>query len=304
MRILVIGSNGQLGTDALVAFAERGHDVLGLTHRDIEISDESSLRERILPLRPEVIVNSAAMHHVENCERDPQLAFAVNALACRHLAALSRELNAKLMHVSTDYVFDGKKRHPYTEEDVPLPLNVYGCSKLAGEHFIQSGTERHFVVRTSAIYGCNPCRAKGGLNFVELMLKLARERGEVRVVDTEYVSPTPTSELALQMVALVETEHYVLYHATAEGHCSWYDFASEIFELTSTKVVLKIAATNEFPAKVSRPAYSVLENAKLKRHGLNILTSWQDGLRNYLARRSQAANSASSAIANAFSHAS
>jgi dTDP-4-dehydrorhamnose reductase len=304
MKVVVIGSNGQLGTDVVIAFANRGHDVLGLTHRDIEICDESSLRERILPLRPEVIVNTAAMHHVENCERDPHLAFAVNALACRHLAALSRELNAKLVHVSTDYVFDGKKRHPYTEEDVPLPLNVYGCSKLAGEHFIRSGAERHFVVRTSAIYGCNPCRAKGGLNFVELMLKLARERGEVRVVDTEYVSPTPASELALQIVTLAETEHYGLYHATAEGHCSWHQFASEIFALSSTKAALKIAGPNEFPAKVPRPAYSVLENANLKRRGLNVFTPWQTGLRNYLARGARPLDSVRLPPAKAYSHAS
>jgi dTDP-4-dehydrorhamnose reductase len=304
MRIVVIGSNGQLGTEAVIAFANRGHDVLGLTHRDIELCDESSLRERILPLRPEVIVNTAAMHHVENCERDPHLAFAVNALACRHLAALCRELNAKLMHVSTDYVFDGAQRNPYTENDTPLPLNVYGSSKLAGEHFVRAGTERHFVLRTSAIYGCHPCRAKGGLNFVELMLKLARERAEVRVVAAEYISPTPASELALQMAVLAETEHYGLYHATAEGHCSWHEFAAEIFALSSTKVALKTAGPHEFPAKVPRPPYSVLENANLKRLGLNVFTSWQTGLRNYLARRSRPVDSVRLPATNAYSHAS
>ena len=300
MKVLVIGSEGQLGADVVLAFTRNGHDVLGLTHRDTEISDESFLAERILPLRPDLIVNTAAMHHVENCEKDPPKAFAVNAFGCRYLASLAQELHAKLMHVSTDYVFDGSKKSPYVEEDAPLPLNVYGCSKLAGEHFVRTGADRHFVIRTSAIYGLNPCRAKGGLNFVELMLKLARERGEVRVVNSEFVSPTSTEELAAQMAALAETEWYGLYHATAEGSCSWHEFASEIFRLTDTLANLKIAAPNEFPAKVPRPQYSVLENARLKRLGLNKFTSWQSGLRGYLTRRTAMAQPAAPAGPQAY----
>jgi len=194
-------------------------------------------------------------------------------------------LEAVLMHVSTDYVFDGSKGSPYVEEDAPRPLNVYGISKLAGEHFVRCATERHFVIRTSGLYGKRPCRAKEGLNFVELMLKLARERGEVCVVDSEVVSPTSTEELAQQMVMLSRSDRYGLYHATANGSCSWYEFAREIFVITETRVNLKVAAPNGFSARVPRPKYSVLENLALKSQGLNAFKPWQDGLREYLAQR-------------------
>jgi len=187
--------------------------------------------------------------------------------------------------VSTDYVFDGSKGSPYIEEDNPLPLNAYGITKLAGEHFVRATMAKHFVIRTSGLYGASPCRAKGGLNFIELMLKLARERGEVRVVDSEVVSPTSTAELAQQIVQLSRSECYGLYHATAEGSCSWYEFAREIFAITDTPVRLNIAGANEFPAKVARPKYSVLENRALKTHGLNAFKPWQDALHKYLGNR-------------------
>jgi len=229
------------------------------------------------------VVNTAAMHHVENCERDPQKAFAVNGLGTRNLALVARDLGAVLMHVSTDYVFDGAKGSSYDESDAPNPLNVYGNTKLCGEYFVRSTLDKHFVLRTSAIYGRSPCRAKGGLNFIELMLKLARERGEVRVVDSEFISPTSTAELGRQMVALSRSDFYGLYHATADGSCSWHEFAREIFALTGTKVSLKVAGPNEFPAKVPRPKYSVLENRGLKTRQLNIFRPWQDGVREYLS---------------------
>jgi len=285
MRVAVIGGNGQLGTDAAEAFSREGHEVFRLAHSDIEVSDLGSVRGCLDRAQPQLVINTSAMHHVENCEKDPGAAFAVNALGPRNLALAARDTGATLMHVSTDYVFDGLKRTPYLEDDLALPLNVYGCSKLAGEHFVRSATEKHFILRTSAIYGKSPCRAKGGLNFVELMLKLARERGEVRVVDSEFVSPTSTVELARQMVGLSVTEHYGLYHATAEGSCSWFEFAREIFSMTDTPVSLKVASSSEFPTKVPRPQYSVLENHRLKSHGLNIFDSWQNALRNYLGSR-------------------
>jgi dTDP-4-dehydrorhamnose reductase len=282
MKIVVIGGNGQLGTDVVRAFAENGDDARALTHEDIELSDLDSIANCLRELRPDVIVNTAAMHHVETCEREPQKSFAVNALGARNLAMVARDAQATVMHVSTDYVFDGSKRAPYVEEDAPVPLNVYGCSKLAGEHFIRTLAPKHFVLRTSAVYGKSPCRAKGGLNFVELMLKLARERGEVRVVDSEFVSPTPTPQLAQQMVLLSRCDAYGLYHATAEGSCSWFEFAREIFDVTKTSVKLTAANAGDFPIKVPRPTYSVLENSALKRRGLNIFEPWQNGLRDYL----------------------
>jgi dTDP-4-dehydrorhamnose reductase len=285
MKIAVVGANGQLGTDLVAAFADNGDAVRGLTHSEIEIANLDSVKRVLEEIQPQVIVNTAAMHHVENCEREPEKAFATNAIGAKNLAVVARDLNATLMHVSTDYVFDGAKGSPYVEEDFPRPLNAYGITKLAGEHFVRATTGKHFVVRTSGLYGKNPCRAKGGLNFIELMLKLAKERGEVRVVDSEVITPTSTAELAQQMVQLSHSDCYGLYHATAEGSCSWYEFAREIFALTDTPVRLKVASPDEFPAKVARPKYSVLENRALKSRGLNAFKPWQDGLQKYLGQR-------------------
>jgi dTDP-4-dehydrorhamnose reductase len=282
MKIAVIGGNGQLGSDLVAAFSKNGDIVRALVHSEIEIADTNSVWRALKDVQPEVIVNTAAMHHVENCEREPGEAFAANAIGPRNLAVAAREFGAVLMHLSTDYVFDGGKDSPYVEDDNPLPLNAYGITKLAGEHFVRSTTDKHFVIRTSGLYGKSPCRAKGGLNFIELMLKLAKERGEVHVVDDEMVTPTSTAELAQQIVRLSRSNCYGLYHATAEGSCSWYEFAQEIFALTDTPVRLKAAVPGEFPAKVARPRYSVLENRCLKTHGLNIFRPWQEAVREYL----------------------
>jgi dTDP-4-dehydrorhamnose reductase len=285
MKIAIIGSDGQLGNDIVSAFERHGDVVHTLRHADIEISKLESVASALESIEPNLIINTAAMHHVENCEREPATAFAVNGVGAGNLADVARKLDAVLMHVSTDYVFDGRKGSPYTENDSAAPLNVYGVTKLAGEHFIRAKTEKYFIVRTSALYGTSPCRAKGGLNFVELMLKLARERGEVKVVDNETVSPTSTAELAQQMVELSGSGCYGLYHATAEGSCSWYEFAREIFALTNTPVRLNIAASGDFPIKVRRPMYSVLENQALKALGFNTFKAWQEGLSCYLQSR-------------------
>jgi dTDP-4-dehydrorhamnose reductase len=285
MKIAVIGANGQLGNDLVAAFSDKGDAVRSLTHADIEIANLDSVSRALGEIQPQVVVNTAAMHHVENCEREPDKAFAANALGAKNLAVAARDLGAILMHVSTDYVFDGGKGSPYVEDDNPRPLNAYGITKLAGEHFVRSTTDKYFVIRTSGLYGKNPCRAKGGLNFIELMLKLAKEREELRVVDSEVVTPTSTAELARQIVQLSRSDSYGLYHATAEGSCSWYEFAREIFALTGTTVRLKVADPNEFPAKVARPKYSVLENRALKSRGLNVFKPWQDALHEYLGPR-------------------
>jgi dTDP-4-dehydrorhamnose reductase len=283
MKIAVIGASGQLGVDVINGFRSNGDEVCPLSHSDVELSDIDSVSGHLQKLRPEIVVNTAAMHHVENCEREPQKAFAVNGIGAQNVSLASRAIGAIVMHVSTDYVFDGAKGSPYEETDAPRPLNVYGNTKLSGEYFVRSAADKHFVLRTSAIYGQNPCRAKGGLNFIELMMKLAKERDELRVVDSEIVTPTPTVEIAHQIVVLSRSDKYGLYHATAEGRCSWYEFAREIFSLTNTKVNLQIAGPNEFPMKVARPKYSVLENRALKNSGLNVFKPWQEGLRNYLS---------------------
>ena len=290
MKVVVIGANGQLGRDVCSAFLAAGNAVTGLDHAAIEVSSLDSVQQSLSRIHPEIVVNTAAYHHVEKCETGPELAFAINSLGARNVAQVTRSLNAKLIHISTDYVFDGKKDVPYTEEAIPAPLNVYGNTKLSGELFVRCTNPRHFVVRVSAIYGSNPCRAKGGLNFVELMLKLSKEREEIRVVDDEFVTPTPTVEISRQLVALGGTSEYGLYHATAEGGCSWYEFARSIFDLTGTHVRLERARPGEFPAKVARPKYSVLENHALKTKSLNLFGHWQAGLQNYLAHRIQEHN--------------
>ena len=287
MKVAVIGGNGQLGRDVALAFGDEGYTVASLTHQDVEVSSLESVRRALEATRPELVVNTSAFHHVEKCEAEPGLAFAVNAIGARNLAQATHESGATLLHISTDYVFDGLKKVPYVEEDAPVPLNAYGNTKLSGEFFVRCTNPRHFIVRTSAIYGANPCRAKGGLNFIELMLKLSRERNELRVVDDEFVTPTPTAQIARQLVVLSRSSDYGLYHATAEGSCSWFEFAAAIFELTKTRVALEPARPGEFPAKVQRPKYSVLENKALKSKSLNIFTHWKKGLENYLMQREQ-----------------
>jgi dTDP-4-dehydrorhamnose reductase len=280
-KITVIGGNGQLGSDVVEAFAASA-EVNSLTHQDVELSALDSVASCLGTIHPDIVINTAAMHHVENCERDPERAYAINALGARNLATVTRDIGAVLIHVSSDYVFDGRKACPYIEADLPLPLNVYGNSKLAGEHFVRVGNEKHIVLRTSALYGRQPCRAKGGSNFVDLMLRLGRERGEVRVAAGEIVSPTSTRDLARQIVVLSDRGIYGLFHATAEGSCSWHEFACEIFASVGLPVRCLVAGPNEFPAKVPRPAYSVLENARLKQAGLNQFRPWREGLHVYL----------------------
>src|ERR1700722_15238166 len=283
MNIAVIGGNGQLGCDVVSAFAASGDRVDSLSHAEIEIDKLDSVRSCLEKCTPAIVVNTAAMHHVENCEREPAHAYAVNAIGVRNLALVTRELGATLIHVSTDYVFDGKKNMPYVEDDLPVPLNVYGNSKLAGEYYARTLNPRHFVLRTSALYGKHPCRAKGGQNFVDLMLRLGRERGGVRVVDTEFVSPTSTTDLARQVVALSGCDEFGLYHATGEGSCSWFEYAKEIYSLANVSAKVEVASSSEFPAKVARPHYSVLENRGLNRLGLNKFQPWQEALAAYLS---------------------
>jgi dTDP-4-dehydrorhamnose reductase len=287
MKVVVIGANGQLGTDVSHEFKRGGDDVYELSHSDIEICSLTSVHEALGNAKPRIIVNTAAMHNVESCEKEPLKAYEVNAVGPRNLTVVARQIGAVLIHVSTDYVFDGSKNEPYLEADPAMPLNVYGSTKLAGEAFIRANADKYFILRTSALYGRSPCRAKRGRNFVELMLKLAGERDELRVVNDEVVSPTATAELARHIVALSQTDNFGLYHATAEGSCTWYEFAIKIFDLAKVRTNVVVAAPNEFPCKVPRPKYSVLENNALKALGLNSFQTWEEGLRSYLASRYQ-----------------
>lgn len=281
MNVVVIGANGQLGSDVCEVF-EPKHTVLRLEHADADIADAAGINTALARLEPDCVINTAALHNVEACEADPVKSHMVNALGTRNLALACKELDALLVHIGTDYVFDGAKAAPYVETDAPLPINVYGNTKLSGEHYALSTWEKTCIVRVGGIYGVRPCRAKGGLNFVQLMLKLGTERPSVRVVDNEIVTPTPTSAIAAQLLSLVEGGQCGLFHATCQGACSWHAFAERIFELAGLPATLQKAGPGEFPAKVPRPLYSVLENARLKTLGLDIMPDWEAGLQIYL----------------------
>lgn len=282
MKIAIIGANGQLGVDIVSSFRDTGTEVVELSEECADISQADQIASRLSELGPEMVINSAAYNDLPGCEERPEIAFAVNAEGAGNVALACMEIGAALCHISTDYVFDGEKGEPYLEADEPNPLSIYAKSKLAGENLVKSIVDRHFIVRVSAIYGRSPCITKGGLNFVRMMLKLAEDRGEVRVVDDEFISPTTTVAIARQLVMLLGRENYGTYHATCEGGCSWYDFAREIFHLTGTEVRLSKANPDEFAGKVRRPKYSVLENAELKALGINIMPHWKEGLKEYL----------------------
>jgi len=285
-KVVVIGADGQLGSDIAAACRADGHEAVPLTLAQMDVADGGQVQRTLAGVRADIIINTAAMHQVEKCEADPARAFAVNAVGARNLAQAANAGGARLVHISTDYVFDGAKMAPYLESDCPLPLNAYGNSKLAGELFVRSVAEKHYVIRVSGLYGKNPCLEKGGLNFVDLMLKLSRERKEVRVVDDEVLTPTATVEVARQVLRMLQGGAADgLYHATAEGSCSWYEFAREIFRLSGSAVTLNKAGAGEFPAKVPRPKYSVLENGNLKKQGLNVMASWQDSLAEYMREK-------------------
>lgn len=282
MKIIVIGANGQLSSDLVGVLSEE--TLIPLTHADIEITDFNQVMETIGSYQPDIVINTAAYHNVSECEENDLQAFKVNALGAKSLALACKKNNAALLHISTDYVFDGVKRQPYIEADLPNPLNAYGVSKLAGEHYIRYILDKHFIVRTSGLYGIHKCRAKGR-NFIDLMLRLAKKRSEVRVIDDEVLTPTYTLDLSYQIKELIKTEHFGTYHITNNGQCSWYEFAKSIFELSNMKVNLERTTSTEFPSTVRRPTYSVLQNKHLEEIGLDQMRNWHDALKAFLEIR-------------------
>jgi len=284
MKIAVIGADGQLGTDLCNALTSSAHQVFPLTINDIDITDIDKVTNVLTHLKPHMVVNTAAFHDVPKCESHPETAFSVNAVGARNVATICNETDAVLMHISTDYVFDGVKKAPYIESDRPVPLNVYANTKLSGEHFVEAIAEKFYIPRVSGIYGKTPCIGKGGKNFVELMLWLSQNKPEVRVVDDEFLTPTSTVEVSRQLVKIInEQPEFGLYHCTAEGSCSWYDFAKEIFDITKPNIKFNKALPGEFKIEVKRPTYSVLENKHLNDLGINVFRHWKEGLREYLS---------------------
>jgi len=289
-KIALVGANGQLATDIAKVFPkEKISDLILLAHKDIEINDTASVQSALSKVNPDLVFNTAAYNRVDDAEREPETAFAINAVGPKNLAQYCKEKDIPFAHVSTDYVFgaDIHRFAPYTEDDAPGPINAYGISKLAGELFTQYITQKHFIIRSSGLFGVAGSSGKGG-NFIELMLKIAREKGQVRVVADQIATPTYTLDLAKQILAIIETGTYGLYHATAQGSCSWYEFAKEIFRLTNTKVDLVSVSSSEFPTPAKRGAYSVLENKKSKELGIDVMRPWQEGLKDYLKEKGYA----------------
>jgi dTDP-4-dehydrorhamnose reductase len=279
MRAIVVGANGQLGTDLMEILS--GWDILGLTHRELDIRDPAQIQAALSRIKPDTVINTAAFNRVDDCEDDPVSAFSVNAFGARNLARVCADSNCTLMHISTDYVFGGEKTAPYTEDDPPNPLGAYGGSKLAGEYFVRNICPAHFIVRTSGLYGTAGSRGKGG-NFVETMIRMAGEGKPIRIVDDQVLTPTYTRDLAERLKALVQTQAYGLYHITNRGHCSWYEFAARIFFLLGLKPDFGPTTTKAFGAKARRPAYSVLAPVKLRQVGITDLPAWDDALERYL----------------------
>jgi len=288
MKVVLIGANGQLGSD-LAKLLQPAHDLVPLTHADVEVTDPASVGRMMQKHKPDLVLNMAAFHKVDACEEEIEKSFAVNAYGVRNLALACRAVDAALVHMSTDYVFGGDRTRctPYIETDAPAPINVYGVSKLAGEHLLRYLLDRHFIFRVTGLYGVAGSSGKGG-NFVELMLRLAREGKDIRVVDDQRMTPTYTVDLAKQIAAVAETEHYGLYHATGQGDCTWYEFAAEIFCQSGLEPNLSRARTGDFGEKATRPAYSVLENKKLREIGMDMMRPWKESLTDYLEERQAA----------------
>ncbi len=282
MRILLTGANGQLAQDLRRCLIQE--DVVGVTHQQLDICDESAVQNLVSHIRPQCIVNTAAFHRVDDCEDKAEMAFAVNAAGVGHLARAAQQVGAVLVHFSTNYVFDGTKGFPYMETDQPKPLSIYGISKLAGEWVVQQYCEKHFLVRSSGLYGLAGGSSKGG-NFVEKMLRLAREERRIRVVAHQVLTPTSTRDLAEKLVPLIRTDRYGLYHMTNSGECSWYDFAQEIFRHAGLSPNLAPTTSESFGAKARRPAYSVLQNDAWHRAGFPEFRPWQEALAEFMWER-------------------
>jgi len=273
MRILITGSNGQLGYDCTRLLTAR-HDLIPFSSRDLDISDGSAVEAAMRATRPEVVLNCAAFTKVDACETETELAAAVNTRGPQYLAEALARHGGHLIHISTDYVFDGHKPLPgaYTEEDTPAPLSQYGKTKLAGEEAIRTRLPNAAIVRTAWVYGLH------GQNFLKKILHLVVkvQPPRLKIVHDQYGSPTWSWRLARQLDRLIEVRATGLYHATAEGFCTWYELARYFLECMGLAYPLEPCTTAEFPTPAPRPANSILENRRLQAAGLNVMRPWQE----------------------------
>lgn len=288
-RIMITGALGQLGLALLHLLKDKTqyelHRTDAIANEDagvqaLDITDEAAVASYIDALKPDIIINCAAMTAVDLCESEQDKAYRINALGPKYLAKAAERTGAKLIHVSTDYVFDGQATTPYTEDAATNPTSVYGSTKQAGDEFVQEHCSRFFILRTAWVYG-------EGKNFVKTMLRLAENGSKIRVVSDQFGTPTSALELARVITFLMVTEEYGIYHATCEGSTSWYDFALNIFKEAGMNVEVEPIASSEYQAAAKRPMYSVLENKALyDRHGY-VMKDWKDAFREYMKEMKQ-----------------
>ena len=275
-KIIVTGANGQLGRAINQQYAGKTeYELINTDVDELDITSIESVMDLAREVQPYAIINCAAYTAVEACEKEEDLAFRINAIGARNLSIAASETGARLVHVSTDYVFDGKGSRPYRETDPVGPQGAYGRTKLAGENFVKEFSERHYIVRTAWLYG-------DGKNFVKTMLRLSETNDVVRVVKDQVGSPTSAVELAKAIAYLLPTENYGLFHGTCEGDCSWAQFTEEIFRLADRKTKVEPITSEEYGAAVKRPAYSILENYMFKMTTDHMFADWHDAIAEYL----------------------
>jgi dTDP-4-dehydrorhamnose reductase len=285
LRIVLIGAAGQLGADLVRTFDLDG-ELIPLARRDLDLLDAARVRTLLAELRPTHVVNTAAYNRVDQAEEDRAAAFALNAHAVGELANACQRLGARLVHFSTDYVFDGRRATPYLESDAANPLSAYGESKLAGERLALERCEHALVFRVCGLFGVARSSGKGGTNFVETMLRLAAEGRRIRVVADQVLGPSYTLDLARKVWRVLPKATHPIYHLTNAGETSWYDFARRVFDLAGVTPDLTPVTAAEFGARAHRPAYSVLGHGCLAALGEDDLRPWDRALAVYVAERS------------------
>jgi dTDP-4-dehydrorhamnose reductase len=276
MKVVVTGAAGQLGQDVMRELARKNHQAFGTERTQLDITNEVDVTAYITEVKPDVILHCAAYTNVDAAEENEDVAYQINAAGTEYLAKAAKLNGAKMLYISTDYVFDGTATEPYEVDEPTKPLGAYGRTKLAGEQLLQKHLDEFFIVRTAWVFGIY------GNNFVKTMIRLGKERGEVGVVHDQVGSPTYTVDLAQFMVELMGTDKYGIYHATNSGICSWYEFAVEIFKQAELDVKVNPLTSDQFPRPAARPNYSVLSKKMIEKQGLKPLRDWKEALAAYL----------------------
>lgn len=282
MKALLTGASGQLGRELAEILPARGHEVVAFSRVDLDVSDPAAVEGSVGEHGPDLVINAAAYTDVDGCETELETAYAVNALGPRNLAQSCERAGCELLHVSTNYVFDGMSDRPYDAFDPPRAISAYGRSKAAGEEYVKHLASRWYVVRTAGVYG-------EGRNFVRTMLRVGRERDSLKVKDDEYVSPTYARDLALAIVEIAEGGLYGVYHVTNAGSCSWYEFAREIFEVAGVEVEVAPVPSSAYPLPAARPANGLLSDLGNPAGGVR--RHWREALVEYLEREGAARRS-------------